>query len=118
MDNRVALRHFLQNINARGGTELAAGFLEAGRLLGTESGDVMLLTDGQVMGTEDILEKARSARIRIHVLGIGSASQDRFLALLARQTGGVSRFLTPQERVDIAAGGLFGSMGRPAACEI
>ena len=42
-------------------------------------GDVLVITDGQVMGTEDIIAKARSLGVRIHCLGIGSASQDRFL---------------------------------------
>lgn len=51
----------------------------------------------------------------MHCLGIGSASQDRFLAQLASQTGGVSRFLTPAERVDLPAVELFASIGRPVA---
>jgi hypothetical protein len=56
--------------------------------------------------------------VRIHCLGIGSASQDRFLAQLARHTGGVSRFLTPSERVDVPAVDLFASVGRPVAAAI
>jgi Ca-activated chloride channel family protein len=118
MESREALRNFLQGIDARGGTELAAGFMAAARMLGREGGDVMLVTDGQVMGTEDILKKARSAGIRIHILGIGSASQDRFLSLLAQQTGGVSRFLTPRERIDLPAVELFASIGKPIAASI
>ncbi len=118
MENRESLRRFLQSVNARGGTELAAGFLEAARLLGKSGGDVMLLTDGQVSGTEDILQKARSAGIRIHALGIGSASQDRFLSLLSEQTGGVCRFLTPRERVDLPAVDLFASIRRPVAIDV
>ena len=55
------------------------------------------MTDGQVMGTEAILARARSTGTRLHSLGIGSASQDRFLTLLARETGGVNRFVGPRE---------------------
>jgi hypothetical protein len=51
----------------------------------------------------------------MHCLGIGSASQDRFLALLARETNGISRFVTPRERVDQAALELFASVARPVA---
>ncbi len=36
--------------------------------------------------------------------------------MLARETGGVSRFVTPRERVDLAAVDLFASIGRPVAC--
>ena len=106
---------FLMQIDARGGTELARGFLEAAKLLAGGDGDILILTDGQVSGTEKILADARSAGIRLHCLGIGSASQDRLLALLARETGGVSRFVTPRERVDLSAVDLFASVGRPVA---
>ncbi len=115
---REAARKFLETVEARGGTDLAAGVLAAAKLLGTEGGDVLVLTDGQVSGTDTILAKVRSAGIRIHCLGIGSASQDRFLALLARVTGGVSRFVTARERVDMAAVELFASIAQPVACEL
>ena len=112
---RDQAHEFLKNVEARGGTELAKGFLEAAKLLGREGGDILILTDGQVSGTETILEQARATGVRLHCLGIGSASQDRFLSLLARETGGVSRFVTARERVDLSAVDLFASMGRPVA---
>jgi hypothetical protein len=102
-------------LDARGGTELAQGFLAAARMLEGRGGDILILTDGQVSGTEKILAEARSAGIRLHCLGIGSASQDRFLALLARETGGTSRFVTARERIDLCAVDLFASIGRPVA---
>jgi Ca-activated chloride channel family protein len=113
---RDKAHEFLMQVDARGGTELARGFLEAAKLLEGGGGDILILTDGQVSGTEKILADARSAGVRLHCLGIGSASQDRFLALLARETGGVSRFVTPRERVDLSAVDLFASVGRPVAC--
>jgi Ca-activated chloride channel family protein len=115
--NRAAARTFLDGVQARGGTELARGFA-AGAGLVAGGGDVLVITDGQVMGTEEILAQARALGVRIHCLGIGDASQDRFLALLASATGGVSRFVTPQERVDLAAVDLFASIGRPVAVEV
>jgi Ca-activated chloride channel family protein len=113
-EQRESARAFLQRVDARGGTELAAGVQEAARLLGGE-GDILIITDGQVFGTEAILAQARATGIRLFCLGIGSASQDRFLSLLARETGGISRFVTARERVDLAAIDLFASMGRPVA---
>ena len=116
-ESREAARAFLKRIEARGGTDLARGFSFAAGML-KKGGDVLIITDGQVMGTEDILAQARRLKVRIHCLGIGSASQDRFLALLASSTEGVSRFVTPQERVDVAAVDLFASIGRPVATEV
>ena len=112
---RNKAHEFLMKLDARGGTELAQGFLAAARMLEGRGGDILILTDGQVSGTEKILAEARSAGIRLHCLGIGSASQDRFLALLARETGGTSRFVTPRERIDLCAVDLFASIGRPVA---
>ncbi|MBI3679664.1 MAG: VWA domain-containing protein [Acidobacteria bacterium] len=113
-ENRDAARAFLASLQARGGTELAPAVEEAAGLGGTGS-DLFILTDGQVYGTEQILARARAVGVRLHCLGIGSASQDRFLALLARQTGGVSRFVTATERVDMPAVDLFASLGKPVA---
>jgi hypothetical protein len=117
-ENRDKAGKFLNQITAHGGTELSRGVLRAAELLGSAGGDVLILTDGQVSGTEKIIEDARATRTRLHCLGIGSASQDRFLALLARETGGVSRYVTPGERVDLSAVELFASIGRPVASNL
>ena len=117
-ESREQAREFLRGIDARGGTELAAGISKAAAMLGRAGGDILVLTDGQVYGTEQILAAARGTGVRLHCLGIGSASQDRFLALLARETGGVSRFLTPRERVDLTVVDLFASIGRPVAAGV
>jgi uncharacterized protein YegL len=121
--NRQAARKFLDAVTSDGGTEMAAGLRRAAELLTQEDtdsdssacGDILIITDGQVFGTEGILESIRTKNVRVHCLGIGSASQDRFLAQLASQTGGVSRFLTPAERVDLPAVELFASIGLPVA---
>ena len=118
MENRRAALSFLDRIESRGGTELASGVEAAATLLREGAGDILIFTDGQVFETETILQRARSTGVRLHCLGIGSASQDRFLAQLADQTGGVSRFLTPSERVDLPALELFASLGRPVAQQV
>jgi len=116
-EQRARARAFLDQVTARGGTELAPAVAAAAKVL-NGGGDLFILTDGQVAGTERILEQARATGVRLFSLGIGSASQDRFLSLLARETGGVSRFVTPRERVDLAAVDLFASMGRPVASQL
>lgn len=114
-DHRRQAEEFMKRVDARGGTELAYGVDAAAAILGGSAGEVFVLTDGQVFGGEDIIKRAKQKCIRLHCLGIGSASQDRFLTLLARSTGGVSRFVTPRERVDMAALELFAQVGRPVA---
>jgi Ca-activated chloride channel family protein len=112
--HRESAGKFLKQVEARGGTNLVQGVREAAKAL-AGAGDILVITDGQVSGTEAILAEARALGVRLFCLGIGSASQDRFLTLLARETGGGSRFVTAGERVDLAAVDLFASTGRPLA---
>lgn len=114
-ENREAAAKFLDRIEARGGTELGEGIRVATALMHGVAGDVFLLTDGQVAETDTLLREARKTGCRLHTLGIGSASQDRFLNLLAGQTDGVCRFVTPRERVDQAALDLFAAVSSPIA---
>jgi Ca-activated chloride channel family protein len=116
--NRQVARDFLAGLHTCGGTELAMGVKAAAKALGKDGGDLLLLTDGQVFGTAKILKTARNARARIHALGIGSASQDRFLAQLGRETGGQSRFLTALERVDMALLDLFAGISPAVATDV
>jgi Ca-activated chloride channel family protein len=109
---------FLRSIDARGGTELANGVEAATHLLAGSAGEIFVITDGQVSDTVEILAKVRKCEIRLFCLGIGSASQDRFLELLARQTGGVCRFVTPAERIDDASSELFAAIGGTVAAEV
>lgn len=109
---------FLNTIDARGGTELARGIDAAAQLLAGNGGEIFVVTDGQVFETIEILRQARKCEVRLFCLGIGSASQDRFLELLARQTGGVCRFVTPLERVDAAASELFAALGGTVVEEV
>jgi Ca-activated chloride channel family protein len=116
--NRVRAKKFLKGIDGRGGTELGSALCEALRQAGHAGADVFVLTDGQVAATEDIVGAARNQGVRVHCLGIGSASQDRFLAMLAESTGGVSEFVMPRERVDTKALELFASAGRCAGQDV
>lgn len=118
MRNRERAAAFLSGIDARGGTELASAIQAAAAILGREAGDVMVLTDGQVAGIDPIIATAKATNLRVHCLGIGSAGQDYFLARLARETGAVSRSVTPRERVDLSAVDLFAAIGRPLASDL
>ena len=87
-------------------------------MMDRNNGQIFVITDGQVSGTVTILRRVRGCGIQLFCLGIGSASQDRFLELLARQTGGVGRFATLSEDVETSAAELFGALKGTVASNV
>ena len=117
-NNRKQAAKFIQKIVANGGTVLAPALGEAVEILGGPGGDIFLITDGEVMDTGSILEQSAASGTRIHVLGIGSASQDRFLDALARRTDGVQKMIGVNEDVGAAALSLFSSVRQPVQTDV
>jgi Ca-activated chloride channel family protein len=112
--NRKQAKLFLDRINASGGTELLAALTAATEVLSSSGdGDIFLITDGEVMETGTILEQMASTGIKVHVLGIGDASQDRFMASMSRRTGGVQRMVGVGEDVATQALDLFNAVKQP-----
>jgi Ca-activated chloride channel homolog len=96
----AAADRWIEEIDARGGTELLEPLLRATAL--APHGVVMLLTDGQV-GNEDEIARAVLARCgsaRIHSFGIGTNVSDALLLTLADRTGGAAEMIHPGERID------------------
>lgn len=109
---RADAHGFIERIYATGGTELALALDEACDIVG-KKGEIFLLTDGEVWKTDGIIKRVSREGIRVHVLGIGDASQDRFLAQLASETKGVSRTMGVQENVGKKALELFNAVRKP-----
>lgn len=111
--NRVTALQFIDRIQAEGGTELEGALAQAVQLLNNQSGDIFLLTDGEVAGTGFAIESMAVSTPRVHILGIGDASQDRFLASLARRTGGIQRMVGASEDVIATGMELFNAVRQP-----
>ena len=80
MENREKAAAFLSRAGNLGGTELLGGLTAAMGVFGEAGGDIFLLTDGQVFAGSEVIAGMRDRGFRVHCLGIGSASQDRFFA--------------------------------------
>jgi len=106
---------FLDGIDAGGGTEILRGLRDGAGLLGDGGGNLLLVTDGEVYGSEDVVAGMARRGVRVHALGIGSAARDRFLEGLARATGGTSRAVGPREDVEGAILELFAATGAAVA---
>jgi Ca-activated chloride channel family protein len=114
---RARATRWLADTHPDGGTELLSAISRAIEVMGGP-GDIFLITDGEVSDTGDIVEHTVASGCRVHVLGIGNAAQDRFLALLARRTGGVQRMLNVREDVAVAGLELFNAVTSPRQCNV
>ncbi len=103
---------FLQNVLApaihetdadMGGTELEKSLTSTFKLsftkAFTEGCDLLLITDGDVWGIEEIVKQARVSNHRIFAIGVGSAPAESLLRELAELTGGSCELVTPNESI-------------------
>ena len=111
--NRKKAQVWAEQITCDGGTEMLGALAAATRVLGGPGGDVFVLTDGEVFQTGPIVEHMAASQSRVHVLGIGTASQHRFMAQLARRTGGVCEMVSPHGDVGMTGLKLFNQVKEP-----
>lgn len=135
-----AVEH-LARVEARGGTELAAPMLKALDLLvqpaqpeqaeqPVAAGDrgpdaardrvLVLVTDGQVGGEDQLLQLlgARLAAIRVHTVGIDQAVNAGFLGRLAGLGGGRCELVESEERLDEAMARIHRRIGSPLVTDV
>lgn len=115
--NRKRATAFVDGIQCHGGTEMLKALAAATRVLGGPGGDIFLITDGEVWQTGPIVEHMAASGSRVHVLGIGTASQHRFMAQLSRRTGGVQDVVSPMEDVGMTGLSLFNKVREPRLIE-
>ncbi|MCK9478048.1 MAG: VIT and VWA domain-containing protein [Firmicutes bacterium] len=105
-------KKWLDSLVAEGGTELMRPVMIAGEQKGAT---VLLFTDGQIANCSDILSYVKSkCRSVFYTFGIDTAVNTEFLTSLANLTGGLARFITPDERIDEAIIHLFNKIAVPA----
>jgi Ca-activated chloride channel family protein len=81
-----------------GGTEMLAALRSAAALPGEHrDSDMLLITDGQIWGTDALVREARGAGRRVFLVGVGSSPRDAFLRELAEATGGRCQVVAPGE---------------------
>lgn len=125
---------WLAKIDARGGTDLGPALLAAARRARTspdsQSGRddragaqslVVLVTDGQVSGEDQILRQVTSVAggaPRMLVVGIDEAVNSGFLRRLADQTGGLCELVESQDRLDDSLRRLHRGLGVPVLTDL
>lgn len=95
---------FTVNIDANmGGTDIGSALnaaYDSAAVAGMPS-DVLLITDGEVWGHENIVDTARNSGHRIFTVGVGTAVSEAFVRSIAESTSGACELVSPRE--DMAA---------------
>lgn len=93
-------RRFVRALDAdMGGTEIGAALEVAYRLPGEAglSRDLLLITDGEVWKSAELIAQAKRSGHRIFTVGVGSAVAEGFVRGLAEATGGACELVAPRE---------------------
>lgn len=94
-----------------GGTELELALRGVfGLPMSDASGDVLLVTDGEIWQAEAMIEAARTSGHRVFAIGVGSAPAEGVLRSLAEATGGACEFASPGEPLENAAQRMLARM--------
>ncbi len=93
---------FAERMDANmGGTEIGQA-LKAAYRCGTVEGlssDLLLITDGNFWGHEEIVETGRKSGHRIFTVGVGSAVSEAFVRDIAESTSGACELVSPLENM-------------------
>jgi uncharacterized protein with von Willebrand factor type A (vWA) domain len=96
--NLGKVRQFAADLEAdMGGTEIGPALQSAYAASGSESGDVFVVTDGEVSSWEEVVAEAKRSGRRVFTVGVGSAVSEAFVRGLAEATGGECELVSPRE---------------------
>ncbi len=111
-------RGFLKNMDANmGGTEIGQAIEMAARFHCPEQiqQDILLITDGEVWGWEEVVANALEGGHRFFTVGVGCAVSEAFVKTLAERTGGACELVSPNENMADRIHRHFKRIGTPRA---
>lgn len=116
--NRAQAVSFIQRIAADGGTELAHALAATEDLPPNEERNLVLITDAAIGDHDGILRWARNHPCRIFSVGIDQASSQAVLQQLAELSGGISRWVASESRLEQATTDVHRALGGPVLRDV
>ncbi|MBI3947596.1 MAG: VWA domain-containing protein, partial [Armatimonadetes bacterium] len=123
-----AARAFVEEIQARGGTNINDALLAALRQQAPRPGApamVVFLTDGlPTVGVTDVkqilanVEKARVGETRLFVFGVGDDVNTHLLDRLSGGNGGVSEYVRPGEDLEVKVSSFYTKIATPVLANL
>ena len=119
----AAAAGFVSSMSAdRGGTEILPALTSVltQKTVPELPRQVVVLTDGQVSNTDDVLElaKAHATTTRVFSIGIGAGASHHLVQGLARAGGGSAESIFPGERIESKVVRLFGRLLAPSLTDV
>ena len=101
-----------------GGTDMLDAIESTFALAHSSPCDVLLITDGQIHGIDDMIKKAKASKHRVFSVGIGSSPSENLLRRLAVETNGACDFVAEGEAVEPAIVRMFNRLRSPAITKV
>jgi Ca-activated chloride channel family protein len=108
---KASARRWIDNVDANlGGTEMAGALVSTIAIAHIGKSDILLITDGEIEGINEVIDVATQSGHRVFVVAIGASPAEAHLRRLAAATGGVCDFVAPGEDVEPAVLRMFSRM--------
>lgn len=100
---KASAMRWIESVHANlGGTEMAAALLSTIAIAHQGKSDILLITDGEIEGIDEVIVIATKSQHRVFVVAIGASPAEGHLRRLAAATGGHCDFVAPGEDVEPA----------------
>lgn len=93
---KASAQRWIDGVNADlGGTEMASALVSTIAISHIGKSDILLITDGEIEGIDEVIDVATQSGHRVFVVAIGASPAEVHLRRLASATGGVCDFVAP-----------------------
>jgi Ca-activated chloride channel family protein len=116
---KASARRWIDSVDANlGGTEMAVALTSTIAISHSGRSDILLITDGEIQGIDEVIDVATRSGHRVFVVAIGASPAEAHLRRLAAATGGVCDFVAPGEDVEPAVLRMFSRMRASRASKL
>lgn len=116
---KASAMRWIENVHANlGGTEMAGALVTTIAIADGGQSDILLITDGEIEGIDEVIDVAKKSKHRVFVVAIGASPAEVHLRRLATATGGHCDFVAPGEAVEPAVLRMSARMRAARATDI
>jgi Ca-activated chloride channel family protein len=116
---KASARRWIDSLQANlGGTEMAAALVSTIAIGNKRQSDILLITDGEIEGIDEVIDVACKSKHRVFIVAIGASPAEVHLRRLAAATGGLCDFVAPGEDVEPAVLRMSARMRSARATDI